>query len=78
MKFEGKLSKCKEGSIMKECWKKWAAEGGMTTGMRGARMRMLEERECLRGMWKQAIESMEEPWTVLHEIGMEKEIEERK
>ena len=33
MKFDTKMAKCEEGSIMKECWKKWAEKKGLESRM---------------------------------------------
>ena len=62
MKFEVKMARSKEGSIRKECWKRWANERGMESGMGKERKEFLEKRMCSKGEWKAAVEVLEELW----------------
>ena len=44
IKFEVKMARCKEGTIRKECWKKWAKERKLESGMGKERKKFIEIR----------------------------------
>ena len=80
MKFEVKIAMCKEGSIRKECWQKWAEVRGLASGMGKSRKKMIKARGSTRKEWKMLVESYEETliWLERKEMEMEVEHGERK
>ena len=54
-----KMARSKEGSIRKECWKRWANERGMEKGMGKERKEFLDKRMRSQGKWKAAVEVLE-------------------
>ena len=48
MKYEVKMARCKEDSIRKECWKKWAEVRGLESGMGKSRKEIIKARGSTR------------------------------
>ena len=80
IKFEVKMARSKGGSIRKECWKRWANERGMESGMGKVRKAFLVKRMWSKGAWKAAVEVLEKPWKEIEEESFalkEEEIKEK-
>ena len=73
MKLEVNMARCREGTIRKKCWKRWANERGMESGIGKERKEFLEKRMWSKGEWRVAIEILEDPWTEEASIQLENE-----
>ena len=75
IKFDTKMARCEEGSMRRECWKKWAEKRGLGSGMGKDREEFLETFGWTKDWWRYAIQYLEEPWRELEEDSIEKEWE---
>ena len=78
MRFQVKNARCREGTIKKECWKRWSEDRGLESAIEKERKDFLRERGWSRTEWKEVIEWLEKSWRDLDEANQECEMEERR
>lgn len=78
MRFEVKMARCREETIRKECWKRWAEDRGFESEMGKERKDFLHERGWTKAEWKNAIERLEEAKRELDKENQKYEMKERR